>query len=255
MPLHNWTQVEAGIFHAFHTTWIAEIQNSLNEGVLPPHFYALAEQHAGHFVADVLTLHTPPSPEELAPPSLPGEDGGVAVAEAPPRVANKESVDLTARQLRRSLTIRHISTHRIVAMIEIVSPANKDRLEHVEEFALKTVTALERGIHVLVIDLFPAGPHDPHGMHQEIRRRLLPDQAYEEPTPQTPEEPATLVSYAVGRFLDIYLEHAQFQQPLREMPLFLTAERYVNVPLEPTYLAAWRGMPRFWKDVLEGKPV
>jgi hypothetical protein len=58
-------------------------------------------------------------------------------------------------------------------LIEIVSPANKDRPEHVEELALKTATALERGIHVLVVDLFPAGPHDPQGIDQEIRRRLL----------------------------------------------------------------------------------
>lgn len=252
MPLHDWNLVEAGIFHAFHTTWIAEIQNALNDGLLPPRFYALAEQHAGHFVADVLTLHAPPSREEIAPLTPPAENGGVAVAQAPPKVSTKETVDLTTRQLRRSLTIRHVSKHQIVAMIEIVSPANKDRCEHVEEFALKTVTAVERGIHVLMVDLFPAGPHDPLGMHHEIRRRLLPDGAEQASPPDAPPEPATLVSYAVSRFVDIYLEHARYKQPLPEMPLFLTAERYINVPLEPTYQAAWHGMPRFWKDVLEG---
>jgi len=35
------------------------------------------------------------------------------------------------------------------------------------------------------------------------------------------------------------------------MPLFLTPERYVNVPLEQTYTSAYRGVPQRWKAVLE----
>ena len=41
--------------------------------------------------------------------------------------------------------------------------------------------------------------------------------------------------------------------PLSEMPLFLSSGRYINVPLEPTYQEAYRGMPGFWRDVLEGR--
>lgn len=32
MPVHDWTQVDAGIFHAFHHGWIGAISNALNEG-------------------------------------------------------------------------------------------------------------------------------------------------------------------------------------------------------------------------------
>jgi hypothetical protein len=32
----------------------------------------------------------------------------------------------------------------------------------------------------------------------------------------------------------------------------LAPDRYVNVPLEPTYEAAYRGLPAFWRQVLEG---
>jgi hypothetical protein len=35
--------------------------------------------------------------------------------------------------------------------------------------------------------------------------------------------------------------------------LFLTSDRYVNVPLAATYDAAYRGMPGFWRGVLEGR--
>jgi hypothetical protein len=38
------------------------------------------------------------------------------------------------------------------------------------------------------------------------------------------------------------------------MPLFLTADTYVPVPLEATYQAAWDGLPAYWRDVLTAAP-
>jgi hypothetical protein len=38
-----------------------------------------------------------------------------------------------------------------------------------------------------------------------------------------------------------------------EMPLFLTPDLHVNVPLEATYQLAYQGMPAFWRAVLEGR--
>ncbi len=49
MPTHDWTKVEAGIFHDFHHAWIEEIKRALNGGLLPVVYYALAEQHAAGF--------------------------------------------------------------------------------------------------------------------------------------------------------------------------------------------------------------
>jgi hypothetical protein len=43
MPIHDWTRVDAGIFHAFHHDWITYISSALNRGLLPPRFYALPE--------------------------------------------------------------------------------------------------------------------------------------------------------------------------------------------------------------------
>ncbi len=56
MPIHDWTKVEAGIFHAFHHGWISELSNALNGGLLPPDYYALPEQVAAGFGPDVLAL-------------------------------------------------------------------------------------------------------------------------------------------------------------------------------------------------------
>jgi hypothetical protein len=146
MPVQDWTRVDAGVWHDFHVAWIPEIRTVLNSGLLPPGYYALAEQHAGRSIADVLTLHASPVRSEPLP--LPPDTGGTAVAEVPPRVRRRQTVEQAALVRRRSLAIRHVSDHRLIALIEIVSPANKDRARHVEDFAAKAAEALELGVPV-----------------------------------------------------------------------------------------------------------
>ncbi len=151
----------------------------------------------------------------------------------------------------RTLAVRHVSGHQLIALIEIVSPANKDRVTHLNEFVTKAVFALEAGIHLLVIDLFPPGRADPEGIHGAILRQLS---SAAHPYDLPPAEPLTLAAYAAGARIEAYIEHAAVGADLPEMPLFLSPDRYVNVPLEETYRAAYRGMPSFWRDVLEGRP-
>jgi hypothetical protein len=38
---------------------------------------------------------------------------------------------------------------------------------------------------------------------------------------------------------------------LPAMPLFLAPEQYISAPLEPTYLAAYNGVPRYYRTILE----
>ncbi len=244
MPVHDWKRVGAGTFHAFHTAWITHLGEALNGGLLPSGYYAMAEQWAGGFVTDVLTLRAPVP----AAPSPPMEEGGVAVRETPPKVGRKLSLAQAARRLRRTLTIRHTSGHQVVALLEVVSPANKDRPAHVEGFVDKLERALENGIHVLLVDLIPPGPYDPQGMHG-----ALWDRFESEPYGLPSEEPLTLASYVAEPQVEAYLEHLAVGSSLVEMPLFLQPERYVNVPLDSTYMASYQGMPGFWRDVLEGR--
>lgn len=243
MPFHDWTRVDDGTFHGFHTGWITHLSETLNRGILPEGYYALPEQHAGRPIADVLTLQAPPSVS-----ASPETAAGLAVAEAPPRVAHRMTVSPGARTRRRTLAVRHVSGHQVVALIEIVSPGNKDRPQHVQDFATKAASALNVGVHLLVADLFPPGRHDPRGMHGAILECLDCDEDF---TPPPADRPLTLASYAAGPEVEIYLEHAAVGAALPDMPLFLLRDRYINVPLEATYQAAFAGMPKFWRDVLE----
>jgi hypothetical protein len=250
MPLHNWNHVEAGIFHAFHTAWIGEIQSALNHGLLPADYYALAEQQAGGFVADVLARRIPT--EDLAVDAaespVSGASSGSSVVMELPQTAVHESIEIDMVELRRTIAIRHVSQHKIVALIEIVSPANKDRRTHVGDFVDKTMRCLARGIHVLVVDVLALGKFDPNGMHCLIR-----DSATEPTGPRVDSPPisATFVSYLAKRIrLEAFVEYPQLGQPLPAMPIYLDLARYVSVPLEATYQRAWEGMPAFWRNVV-----
>jgi hypothetical protein len=244
MPVHNWTRVSAGTWHDFHLAWIAELRNALNNGLLPPEYYAQAEQIAGPMGPDVLALQ-----EINGPPtgSSPLPSGALALAANPPRARHTAEGEMNEYVLkRRTLVIRHSSGDRIVALVEVVSPGNKSARHAVRSFVEKAVEALFRGYHLLIVDLFPPGPRDPNGLHPLIWGEFE-DGSFTLP----PDEPLTLAAYSAGPLKRAFVEPTAVGRELIEMPLFLEPEMYVNVPLEATYQAAYRGVPRRWRTVLE----
>src|SRR4051794_25165101 len=97
MPLHDWSKVSAGTYHAFHNAWITHLQEALNEGVLPQPYYALGEQRAGDTGPDLLALRSADA-GTAAESAAKGtnDEGMVAVAEAPPRVHLAQEASLEA---------------------------------------------------------------------------------------------------------------------------------------------------------------
>jgi hypothetical protein len=248
MPVHDWTRVSAGTFHDFHATWIIDLKRSLNAGVLPRDYYAMAEQVTSGGNPDVLTLEM----QSPAGYSLSSEgEGGVAVAPAPPKVHFTEATEEDQYALKqRILAIHHSSDDRVVALLEIVSPGNKSSRGAMNAFAEKAAGVLNHGVHLLVIDLHPRTRRDPDGIHAVIWGQFT-DTKLKLP----PDKPLTLASYVVGRpEKRAYVEPVAVGDLLPDMPLFLTPEYYVNVPLETTYRAAFDGVPRRWRNVLETSP-
>jgi hypothetical protein len=86
MPMHDWTCVSAGTFHAFHNAWITHLQEALNAGRLPPEYYALGEQRAEDVSPDLLTLHAEDEGSDENGGGTGHTVGMVAVAESPPAV-------------------------------------------------------------------------------------------------------------------------------------------------------------------------
>jgi hypothetical protein len=242
MPIHDWTRVSAGTWHAFHLSWISAIQEALNGGLLPEGYYAQAEQIAGPLGPDVLTLQIPDTPAYRGP-----AEGGVAVQPAAPRIPLTAEAGMEDYVLRRrTLVIRHGSGDHIIALLEIVSPGNKSSRHEIRSFVEKAVEALYRGYHLLIVDLFPPGRRDPNGIHAAIWGEFSDDE-YALPS----GEPLTLAAYSAGSPKRAYVQQTAVGRELIAMPLFLTPEAHIEVPLEATYRAAYRGVPRRWREVLE----
>ena len=184
MPLHDWTRVIPDIYHSFQISWITHLSKSLNCGLLPEPYYSLAEQRTTE--TEVAAL---------------GVDADAAF--------------YLAR--RRTLVIRHATGDRVVALVEIVSPANKHNRGAVEDFVEKVLAALRDGIHVLVVDPFRPGRRDPQGLHG-ILWEELGEPHYEPPA----DLPLSLVSYCAKSPITAYIEPTRVGLALTEMPLFLT---------------------------------
>ena len=207
MPIHDWTRVSDGTFHDFHQGWTIEIRNALNRGVLPKGYVAATDQRVMAYEPDISSHARGDRPR-------PTEDrGGLAVAEAPPQIKRVAQLETEAEAFARRgnrIVIRH-ARGRPVAMIEVVSPGNKDRECSVQRFVGKVRDFLKQGISMVFVDLFPPGS-------------------------------LAVVSYDAGEPLTSYLEPLAVGDALPGAPLFLDAGYYVPLPLEATYQAAWDNM-------------
>lgn len=242
MPIHDWTRVDAGIYHGFHLRWIAHLTEALNTGGLPPEFYADAEQYADTKNADVLALHRSPAgstaPIQFTTPT--------AVLTLPADTARR-----TARkskppaQKQRRVVVRHVSGHRVVAHIEIVSPRNKDRRASAEEFIVRGRAAIDAGVHLVVLDLFPPTRSARRGLAPGIWRKYDPA-----PVVAPPGQPLCLASVCASARPEGFFKFLAFGDEMPAFPLFLTDALSVNLPLADTYAAAFAGSPPYLRELL-----
>ena len=95
-----------------------------------------------------------------------------------------------------------------------------------------------RGIHVLIVDLFPPTRRNPFGIHKVIWDEII-EEDFTFPTGKD----RILVSYKTGGERQAYIEPVAVGDALPDMPLFLTNDLHVMVPLEPAYQASWDASP------------
>src|SRR5438874_1712262 len=139
MPVHDWTRVEAAIFHDFHHSWLSEIKRTFNHGLRGRDYYALAEQITGNTGPDVLTLDRLVKGTELAgKPKAARKRGTTGLLTAKPKLRFHITHPPTWYLSRKKVvTIRHVTEHRIVAVLEILSPGNKSSQSALAAFVQK----------------------------------------------------------------------------------------------------------------------
>ena len=241
MPIHDWTRVDAGLFHAFHQSWIIKLCDTLNADRLPTDYFALPEQSISGPIPDVLTL-------ELAP-----EGGGtnrtangLAVATVPPRAQLvRQAEDRIYVRKASRVAVRHRHGH-IVAVVEIVSPGNKASKNELRTFVEKSSELIMQGVHLLVIDLFPPSRRDPQGIHEAIW-----DQFVEEDFELPADRRLTVAAYDAGPPPVAYVEFVAVGDQVPDMPIFLKPGFYVPAPLEATYQSTWEHFPASLKGLLD----
>ncbi len=242
MPVHDWTRVYAGLFHDFHQTWSIYIKNALNAGLLPAGLTALVEQRAGPKEPDVLAVDSMAAQRRTGEP-----DGGLLTATPPAtRLVLKSSKEFYSDRANR-IVVKH-RLGPTVAVIEIVSPGNKDSKRAFKEFLDKSFEFLKAGIHLLVVDLFPPTRRDPFGVHRAIWDEFEDeDVLFEFP----PGKDRILASYQAGREMAAYVEPIALGDTLPDMPLFIVEGRHIKVPLEAAYQTTWSVLPRELQAIVE----
>jgi Protein of unknown function (DUF4058) len=208
---------------------------------LPKGFYALLEQHASGVIPDVITLQRRPTPRERR--QLPG---GIAVAESPPKarfMSQATDEEIYAAKADRIAIYNPLGD--VVSVIEIVSPGNKNSQHSLRSSIEKTLDFLRKGIHILVIDLFPPGTRDPQGIH-----KLIWEEIRDEPFELPPDKPFTIAAYSAGVPKRSYVEPVAVGDRFPDMPDFVDDDTYIVAPLESTYLATWEACPEPLRELV-----
>lgn len=216
MPAHDWTKADAGLFHAFALSWLLKIDRALNRTLLPK----------THYVLIAPAFYSPSDPSYLDP----GPDPELAYI-----------------RLQQRLTIHAMPGDRLVATVELPESGLKRNPGWLRTFALRLRASIETGVSCMVLDVLPRTPVAPRGIHPLVWSPFAMADF-----PLYPGKPFTLASYSAGPEPAAYVDVAAVGDCLPDMPLFLTPDEHVNVPLEATYQAAWAEVPERWREVLEG---
>jgi hypothetical protein len=206
----------------FHGQWPAMLVLHLKK-VLPPGYMAGPLVHLGKLAeVDIGAFERDDS--EFVSGSAGG--GGVAVAAWP---AKPTTIFQAAEKDYDEYEVRIYDNGRertLVAAIEIVSPSNKDRPDHRRAFVSKCETLLRNGVCVSIIDLVTVRGPNLYGellqeLGHEVKRSLPPIYA--------------ATCRMLGLRVEAWDHPLQVGEPMPELPIWLSEELAISLPLEPSY--------------------
>jgi hypothetical protein len=225
-PLDDLTSWEG-----FPGQWPAVIVQHLRKQ-LPAGYVAEPRVHSGSYVEiDVATFETEPLSASHANDV---EDGGVATAVwSPPRPSVAVETTLPDYDEYEVRIYDDQRRRHLVAAIEIVSPANKDRPEHRNVFVAKCAALLQKGVAVSIVDVVSV-------RHFNLYAELLSFIGHGDPTLGTEPPPLYAAScrwIKKGKqtLLECWSHVLSVGQPLPTLPLWLTKDLVVPLDLEQSY--------------------
>jgi hypothetical protein len=227
-PLDDLTSWEG-----FQGQWPAMIVQSL-ERRLPRPYVAAPRVHLGSSIEIDVATYEKDATDVSAPDAGNGNGGAVATAVwAPPRPTFTVATDLPELDEYEVRVYDTKRGRRLVAAIEVVSPANKDRPEHRRAFVAKCAALLQQFVSVTILDLVTVRNFNLYGELLDLLGQR--DPALE---PQPPSLYA--VACRVTRRADTWqwetwLQTLTLGQPLPTLPLWLADNLSVPLELEDCY--------------------
>jgi hypothetical protein len=219
-------------WESFHSAWAEALALQLNRDLLPPRYFAEVHVKVGSRVEiEVGTF------EDNGAAGAAGGDGrgGVAVW-APPRPALDAPLAFSHPDVFEVQVLNDELGPHVVAAIELVSPANKDREAHRHMFAVKCASYLQQNVGLLVVDVVTERAGN---LHADLLDLL-------DVTATTPGQGADDLYAAAYRTttagealrLQAWVEGLAVGARLPTLPLWIGPDLSLPIDLEQTYAAA-----------------
>jgi hypothetical protein len=220
---------------AFHSAWATALADALTPQ-LPEGYFAEENTHAGARVEiDVATF------QKQANGSATSNQGGAAVVAAP-RVWVPPAPELVLPAVFPEgfevLVFSKRTGPRLVAAIELVSPANKERADTRRAFASKCASYLYQGISLIIMDIVTERQANLHNETMALMNApasfLLPAQTFLYAVAYRP------VRRDQKEEIDIWRQPLALSAPLPLLPLAVTSDVVLRVDFEATYVDVCR---------------
>jgi hypothetical protein len=214
---------------SFHGAWAEAIALNLNQSLLPERFVAEARVRLGGQVEiDVGTFAEQAN-------GAPTAAGGVAVW-APPKPTATALLDFSDPDVFEVQVLSEEEGPRLVAAIELVSPANKDRPANRRMFAVKCASYLHSGVSVIMVDVVTERPGNLYAELLELLQVRLSTSG------QGPHDLYATAHRTSPPSSELHLETWAFPLalggPLPTVPLWLQPDLCLPLDLDATYHAA-----------------
>jgi hypothetical protein len=220
-------------WEGFHGGWPSVIVQRL-EPILPDGFVAEPRVHLGsYYEIDGLTSKQNIAGEPVFGSNRESNAGIVIAIQALPAPTLTLDTDFPEQYAYEVLVFDLERDRRLVAAVEIVSPANKDRPESRQLFVAKCFNLLQQGICLSIVDLVTIRQFNLYADLLALLDRC--DPAFGAAAP--PTYAVTCRKREAGRQtkLDTWSFPLAVGQPLPSLPVYLSETQTVTLDLEASY--------------------
>lgn len=215
-------------WEGFYSKWASSILDQLN-GQLPPRYFAEPHVQAGSNVEiDVATF------EQTVHG---GQDAVGTLVWSPAKATMTAPLSAAKFDVFEVQVLNDEAGPKLVAAIELVSPANKDRPETRNAFAIKCAAYLQQSIAVIVVDVVTSRSAD---LHLDILKVM--QLAEQHQTSSLWAGSFRLNDSSDARNLDIWWNRLAVGEQLPELPLWLNQIEAVPVDFSESYESTCRSL-------------